>query len=259
MRYYTRIHLGYHKIKVWKELRLFCIIFCFPGFLQAQGIIPKAKDGSFKGALALTSQSSLTKGLPTAVSPYPGKTDPMLERNSWMYSDDKLTAVRGFVKDAVLIFQWWTLLGDPIEKYEFKWVTSGYYEVTYEEEGREVTKSIYRDQLLKYPDLLKKFDHIEPVNVDVEISLSSGNIDDQDYFDFRKKYNILSSLGSAGYKSSYTVIAKGDAYLYGASGQNSNFILPAMALGGWPDFLNIEKKIKKLSDVISNSFVWVVT
>lgn len=218
------------------------LLLVLPATVFSQGRIPKAKDGSVKGALAFFPNSKLAQGFHTASSPFHDRTDPVLEYKNWVYSDDKRVAVRGFVKDAVLLFQWWTLLGDPVEKYGFKWLTSGYYEVMYEEKGQMVTKSIYRNQLEKYPDLLKKFDRIEPLNVDVEISFGSGNIDDQKYYDFRRKYNILSDLGSAGYKESYTIKSLGIHYLYAPSGQDAPFIIPTMAVGGWPDFLNVEKK-----------------
>lgn len=229
-------------------MRLFSIYFvavlslALPVTALSQGRISKAKDGSVKGALAFFPNSKLAQGFQTATSTFPGQIDPVLERNNWVYSDDRNVAVRGFVKDAVLLFQWWTLLGDPVEKYGFKWLTSGYYEVMYEEKGQMVTKSISRSDLVKYPDLLKKFDRIEPLNVDVEINFSSGNIDDQKYYAFRKKYNILTDLGSAGYKASYTIKSLGIHYLYAPSGEDAPFIIPTMAVGGWPDFLNVENK-----------------
>lgn len=218
------------------------LLLILPATVMSQGRIPKAKDGSVKGALAFFPNSKLAQGFHTATSTFPGQTDPVLERNNWVYSDDRRVAVKGFVKDAVLLFQWWTLLGDPVEKYGFKWLTSGYYEVMYEEKGQMVTKAIYRSDLAKYPDLLKKFDRIEPLNVDVEITFSSANIDDQKYYDFRRKYNILSDLGSAGYKASYTIKSLGIHYLYAPSGEDAPFIIPTMAVGGWPDFLNVDKK-----------------
>ena len=52
----------------------------------------------------------------------------------------------------------------------------------------------------------------------------------------------MSDLGSAGYKSSYTIKSLGIHYLYAPSGQDAPFILPTMAVGGWPDFLNVDKK-----------------
>lgn len=209
---------------------------------NAQGRIPKQKDGSVKGAMAFFPVTELAKGFSTAYSPFPGKTDPVLDQKNWQESSDGRVAVRGFVKDAVMLFEWWTLLGDPIERYAFKWKTTGYYEVRYLEEGKTVTRSISRNELTKYPDLLKKFDRIEPFNVSMAITFSSGNIDEQKYYDYRKKYNINTDLGSAGYGGSYTIKVNGVEYLYGPSGENPPFIIPSMAVGGWPDWLNIEKK-----------------
>lgn len=186
--------------------------------------------------------TELGKGFSTAYSPFSGKTDPVLDQKNWQYSDDRRIAVRGFVKDAVMLFEWWTLLGDPIERYAFKWKTTGAYQVMYEEDGKTVTKSISRNSLAKYPDLLKKFDGIEPYNVSMEITFSSGNIDDQKYYDYRRKHNITTDLGSAGYGGSYTIKVNGVEYLYGPSGENPPFIIPSMAVGGWPDWLNVDKK-----------------
>ncbi|HMG10171.1 MAG TPA: hypothetical protein VK609_16770 [Mucilaginibacter sp.] len=218
------------------------LLFFASGNVLAQGRIPKAKDGKVKGALVFLPLSELAKGYYTATSPFFEKTDPVLEKHNWMYNDSKNVAVRGFVKDAVLYFQWWTLFGDPIEKYAFKWTTSGYYEVMYEENGKMVSKSIYRNDLIKYPDLLERFDGIEPYNLSAEITITGGHLDDQVYADFRKRNNIMTDLGSAGYKDSYKIKVDGVHSLYAASGKDAPFVIPTMAVGGWPDFLNIEKK-----------------
>lgn len=161
----------------------------------------------------------------------------MLTPKTWVGEDnDKM---RGLVKEAVLFLEWWTLLGDPVERYMFKWTTSGYYEVRYQDNGSFTTQTIYRTKLLKYPDLLKWFDNLAPSNVSLEIQFATGALDDQDYNDFRRKYNILEDLGSAGYKVGYRTQVNGANWLFAASGQNPPFIVPQIATGGWPEFLGM--------------------
>ena len=60
-----------------------------------------------------------------------------------------------------LQIQWWTLLGEPIEYYTIKWESSGKYTIDNE--------TVTRNQLIKYPDLLKRFDNLQPSKMEIKI------------------------------------------------------------------------------------------
>ncbi|WP_440998513.1 hypothetical protein [Fodinibius sp. SL11] len=75
---------------------------------------------------------------------------------------DKVGLMKGFD----LRLQWWTLLGEPMEYYHFRWHTSNEYKI----DGNWIK----RTDLEKYPDLLKRFDNIRPIKVNLEIK---GNFD----------------------------------------------------------------------------------
>lgn len=57
--------------------------------------------------------------------------------------------------------QWWTLLGEPIEYYDFRWETTGRYRI----DGRWIS----REQLAPYPDLVRRFDALRPSRVEVQV------------------------------------------------------------------------------------------
>lgn len=217
-----------------------CLVSFLPFQLFAQGSLTFDKgSGKIRGALELMPNSSLTGGfqrIPTAHA----DGDPLLARRNW-YGDGP--SMRGLVGDAVLYLEWWTLLGDPVERYVFKWVTSGYYEIQYSDEGKSVQQTIYRKNLEKYPDLLKWFDNIAPNNVDLEIDFATGELGDKEYNDFRNKYNIMGDLGSEGYKMSYHATVNGANWLFAASGKDPALVVPQIPVGGWPDFLGMPSDV----------------
>lgn len=69
-----------------------------------------------------------------------------------------------------LHLQWWTLLGEPIEYYDFRWYLNDQYWLP---DGGRIT----RNELKKYPDLLKRFDAIRPRRMDLLITGSFSNDD----------------------------------------------------------------------------------
>lgn len=68
---------------------------------------------------------------------------------------------KGLMESFVIGFEWWTLMGEPLEIYEFKWNSSKYFKIDGE--------TLHRNSLNKYPDLLKRFDALKPTKVDVVI------------------------------------------------------------------------------------------
>lgn len=204
-----------------------------------QRTITKQENGNVKGVLSFLSFTELSEGLMAIYPNSQDRADPKIDRTKWQFNNKKSIAIRNFVKDAVMYFEWWTLLQEPVERYQFKWLTTGSYEVQYQDNGESVIKHVSRENLLKYPDLLKRFDNIEPLNVDLEIRFSSDNIDEQKYHNFRRNNNITTDLGSAGYTNTYTIQVLGVHYLFAPSGKKPPFIVPNIAAGGWVDWLNL--------------------
>lgn len=83
-----------------------------------------------------------------------------------------LTAYPGFqdktelMASARLTFEWWTLLAEPVEIYHIKWEASDHFKFN--------ETILYRNQLSKYPDLLKRFDNLRPSHIDFQIKGSAN-------------------------------------------------------------------------------------
>lgn len=75
----------------------------------------------------------------------------MLNKQAQAVDDTKL------MKSFDITIQWWSLMGEPVEKYDFTWYDSGRFMVG--------NTTITRSMLQKYPDLLKRFDNIQPYRV----------------------------------------------------------------------------------------------
>lgn len=108
-------------------------------------------------------------------------------------------AGRGLVQEATLRINWWSLLGDAVCSDLFFWKSSGWYEIHYTDSktGQAVTRQISRSGLGKYPDLVKRFDALAPDNMNFEVEFSLGSVDTRKYETFRRKHNLLESIGSA--------------------------------------------------------------
>ena len=72
----------------------------------------------------------------------------------------------GLVKEIHLNIELWTLMGEPVEMYLFRWIR-----------GSSVTASDYtvlsEGSLSKYPDLLKRFNNLKPKNVELRYYVST--------------------------------------------------------------------------------------
>lgn len=203
-----------------------------------QGQMPKNK-GSYKAALMLMPSPTLSQnfyGIPCQAQPY--NTDPYFA-TGYKYQGTQ-GSVSNFIKEAVMYVEWWTLLNEPVERYMFKWISSGFYTAEYtDSKGRLKIRTINRQELQKYPDLLASFDNIAPIAMGMEVNFNIGEIDDDDYNKFKKKYNILTSLGSAGYKpeSDFVCKIKDHSLLLERSGRDAPLVVPEMS-SGWPAFTN---------------------
>lgn len=116
--------------------------------------------------------AACTTALALSFSPYlmaaegvkkEGRFTVKAEGATWMADETKL------LRKFDLHLQWWTLLGEPIEYYDFRWYLNDHYWLP--DGGGKVT----RFQLKKYPDLLKRFDAIRPRKVDLLITGNFSN------------------------------------------------------------------------------------
>lgn len=152
------------------------------------------EGGHHLAALDFLNTYQGVKGRITHVSPSVSGVSNTADK--WYESNGVM--VRGLVSGAILVVDWWLLLGEPVENYTFKWKSSGRYEVSYtDEEGRPVMMMIDRNSLLKYPDLVKRFDALRPLDVKFSIQWRIGGHTDQHREKFRKQYRIMGDIGSA--------------------------------------------------------------
>lgn len=106
------------------------------------------KNGHFTTILAF---KSIMRNIPYAgIFPYSVETD-------------DITIQWGV--DGTLLIDWWTLF-EPTEYYEFQWIAG---QDEYHIEERNMGRVIKRNTLEKYPDLLKRFDAIKPLDIQFEI------------------------------------------------------------------------------------------
>jgi len=223
-----------------KKTTCIIIYILFTSFIYSQGSIPINKK-SFTGALEFLPDGKLAEGYSRVKSASPMHIDPVINPDNSYIEDNQ--QMKGMLGDAVLFLEWWTTASSPAERYKFDWTSSGYFEVNYiDDKGQNKYQRIDRYKLEKYPNLLQRFDNITPIDINFEITFHTGSIPDQDYYDFRKKYKIMESLGSAGYAVNYTRKLNGDFILYKPSRKKQDWINPGIVQGGWNTFLNIPEK-----------------
>lgn len=225
-----------------KKITIIIIYLFFTSSIYSQGSIPMNKK-AFIGALEFLPNGKLAVGYSRVKSAYPMHIDPVIDPKNWYVENNQ--QMSGMLGDAVLFIEWWTKATSPSERYKFDWTSSGYFEVNYiDDKGQNKYQRIDRYKLEKYPNLLQRFDNITPIDINFEITFHSGSISDQDYAGFRKRYNIMESLGSAGYAVNYTRKLNGDFILYKPSRKKQDWINPGIVQGGWNTFLNIPEKYK---------------
>ncbi len=233
-----------------------CTFFFTNNTVYSQGKIPiKKTSNSFLGAIEFIPNSELAKGLYIVKTDGANNPDDLANRLHWHKEGN--SSVRGMLREAVLFFEWWVKGEEPVTRYKFDWVRSSYFEVMYnDDKGNLVVKNIDRNDLKKYPNLLKRFDNISPQSIEFEYSFRFGDLPDKEYYQFRARHNILEDLGSAGYTVTYTKILNGGFILYKGKGK-SEWTQPGLILGGWNEFLNFPEKLNdkksKLLEIIKMS------
>ncbi len=205
-----------------------------------QGRIPE-KNKSYLGAFTFLKNSKLAEGYSTVKMSGSNENDALIDPENWYNGGD--VQMRGMMGDAVLFLEWWTKSSSPAERYKFDWTSSGYFEL-YNLSDHVTTpkKRINRSDLTKYPNLLKRFDDIAPIDIQFQFTFSTIGIPDQQYADFRRRYKIMEDLGSAGYAVTYTRNLEGDFILYKPSRRKQDWINPGPIPGGWDTFLNMPEK-----------------
>jgi hypothetical protein len=210
-------------------------------FSQSNHIPLKGK--SFLGALELMPNGKLAQGSYRVKSPFPGELDPMLDPYKWYGEGDE--QVCGMVGDAVLYLEWWIKGSEPLERYKFDWTSSGHFVVKYKnDKGELVNKRINWYDLSKYPNLVKRFELIQPYKIGFEFTFHSGNKSSEDYYGFRKRYNIMEDLGSAGYAVDYTRKIPTWKVVHVRGKEKKNWGNPAILLGSWKEFCPLADKHK---------------
>jgi hypothetical protein len=214
------------------------VAFTFTGLSQGQVPI---NNFFVSGALEFLPDGTLAEGANRiAYSREYKKADPKLDPNEWYEQPGHPEKMRGFVSDAVLFFEWWLLNDTPEERYKFNWTNSGYFELLIQKKDAmfpEIVR-INRSDLEKYPNLLERFDNIKPIELEFQLDFRSADIEDQVYWDFRNKYNIMEDLGSAGYSVNYSRTLDGDMILYQYNAQRYRWTSRGITLNGWDGFLN---------------------
>jgi hypothetical protein len=206
----------------------------------SQGQVP-INNYFVSGALEFLPDGTLAEGANRiAYSREYKKADPKLDPNEWYEQPGHPEKMRGFVSDAVLFFEWWLLTDTPEERYKFNWTNSGYFELLVQKKDAmfpEIIR-INRSDLEKYPNLQERFDNIKPIELVFQLDFRSADIEDQPYWDFRHKYNIMEDLGSAGYSVNYSRTLDGDMILYQYNAERYRWTSRGIPLNGWDGFLN---------------------
>ena len=71
------------------------------------------------------------------------------------------------IKSASLTIQWWTLLGQPVYHYKFKWNIKDEVSFWHKKTGNNV--HLYLDDLQAYPKLQKRFKQLKPSNLEIKL------------------------------------------------------------------------------------------
>lgn len=212
----------------------------FFNVLIAQQSVP-LRGTSFKGAVEFLPNSKLSGDFSKIKMNTFDYKDPKLDSKVW-YEEDG-ASMKGFVDDAVLLFEWWTRAGSPSERYKFDWTSSGYFELSYPD-GNAIPKfvRISRSDLIKYPNLLERFDNLTPIDLEFGFNFHICGMPDQGKENFKKKYRFFGDLGSAGYSVDYNRKLDADFIIFKPSRRKQEWTTPNLTLGGWDEFLNFQAK-----------------
>ncbi len=166
--------------------------------------------------------------------------------------NEKGVTVYGLVKSAVLKVDWWALFGEPTELYQFEWISSGYYDISFNSKGKLVTTKINKTDLAKYPDLLKRFNNLAPSEMAFEIKWKMGKPTEADIKKLEEKYtldaNYYSGLGNNNLNINrlYKTDIKSSSLLFEPTGETP-FATPTIR--SRKDFLGISQEDHTDTDI----------
>lgn len=154
------------------------------------------------------------------------------------YADGN-TSMNGIMSDAALAIDWWTLFGEPAEQYLFTWKAKDYYEVSSMDAtgSSTIKRTVNKNDLKKYPDLLLRFENIKPTEIEFEIQ---WGLEDIDVFN-RTGYNFTSYYGVK--NSFYTKVSSANILI--ESSGKTPFGVPGIRQGKGEAFLGLEKNFPK--------------
>ncbi len=169
------------------------LLILLSGNLKSQGVMAKV-SGHHIAALDFLNTYTSTKN--RISNPNPTACGLTNTADSW-YKENNIS-VKGLLSGAVLVTDWWLLFNEPTENYNFQWKSSGKYQIEYfNKDGKQVYTTISKDMLSKYPDLLKRFNALKPLDVKFQINWRIGGHTDDDKDKFKKSYKIMGDIGSA--------------------------------------------------------------
>lgn len=200
--------------------------------VRAQGKLVKV-DGHYVGVLDFYNNHADQKF--RVPHPNPANNG-FFDKNGWAGDDE--VQFRGLMKGAILNVDWWLLFGEPVVNYTFVWSASGSYEVRYKDPKKgQVTATVNRTALQKYPNLLKRFDSLRPLETNFEIRWSIGDQSARDREAFKRHYRLFGSIGGQAphVKTGMTTRIRSSGII--CEGPNIKpFSAPSSPRGSWKEF-----------------------
>ena len=154
------------------------------------------------------------------------------------YSDGNIT-INGIMSDAAIAMDWWTLFGEPVEQYLFTWKAKDFYEIiSLDATGSSTIKrTVNKNDLKKYPDLLLRYENIKPTEIEFEIQ---WGLEDRDVFSLTG----MSFNSYYGVRNSFKTKVSSANILIEPSGKTP-FGVPGIRQGKGEAFFGLEKNFPK--------------
>lgn len=154
------------------------------------------------------------------------------------YSDGNIT-INGIMSDAAIAIDWWTLFGEPAEQYLFTWKAKDFYEIiSLDATGSSTIKrTVNKNDLKKYPDLLLRYENIKPTEIEFEIQ---WGLEDRDVFSLTG----MSFTSYYGVRNSFKTKVSSANILIETSGKTP-FGVPGIRQGNGEAFFGLEKNFPK--------------
>lgn len=205
------------KIVTRKSMLLYVVLTVFCAEIMAQGSIQR-QNGHFVAVLDFLPGSSEFQQMRNRITNPP----------SWQHFPDEFTengiTVKGMVRAAKLSMDWWTLYGEPVENYNFQWITTGQYQI-YVDGGS--TTTVTRSMLSKYPDLVRRFDALKPLDIRFRIYWKLGSDD----------YRSVDNMFSGGNRQNSVTTEITTGFLIGTS-RSSPLSVPGIRPGNGEQFIS---------------------